>query len=128
NSQPYGFMIALLVFALIYTSMLIVPMKKGQTLAVFFLGFALDNVTLLAGWLAVVKGYAGSSITNDLYLILMPNLVFAVSRLGVILGSGYVVLWMAWMAGSWLYYYDHSGYDVKQLPVRVLFIMITSGL
>lgn len=128
GTTAHGFIFACLAFVLIYNGLLLALLRRKRVWFVFAVGFLLDNLTLLVGWLVVARSLAGSLLTNDLYLILFPVLSVGVARLGWVLGSVYTVFWLAWMSWSSLHHYPPASYDVQQLPVRLLFMAITAGL
>lgn len=115
-------------FALAYSIPLIVLLRRGQVARVFFAGFILDNLTLLAGWWGVTAMLSGSLQTNDLYLVIFPILLIGVVRLGWFLGALYTTVWITWISWANISYYGPGSYDVEQLPIRIPMIAVTSVL
>lgn len=115
-------------FGLAYDVAILFALLRKQDMAAFLVGFALDNLVLVAGWWVVASAQAGALQTNDMYLILFPVLVFGVVRLGWILGAVYTALWLGYMAWIFLRYFPPQAYSVQQLPLRLLFMSITVGV
>jgi len=128
DSSAFGALLALLVFTSIYSFFLILLLARQNLRLVFGVGLFLDNATLLAGWWLFARSVAGSVQTNDAWLILIPLIIVGVVRLGWVIGSIYTGLWIGWMAWSFTYYYGPGSYDVQQLPLRVLMIVVIAGL
>ena len=128
ESSAQLLVIGLLVFGSAYSTLLLYLLTRQRLQLVFVVGLILDNSALLVGWWAVTRSFAGSVQTNDLWLILIPLVIVGVVRLGWIVGSIYTALWIGWMAWSLTYYYAPDSYDVEQLPVRILFIVVIVGL
>ena len=113
-------------FALSYNLLLHTLLRQNRLELVYRAGLVLDNVTLLAAWWGVSSSLAGEYQTNDLYLILFPVLIVGVVRLGWLFGTAFAALWIGWLASMDLVYSPHTGYDVRQLPVRVMFLGVTA--
>ncbi|MFW6195325.1 MAG: GAF domain-containing sensor histidine kinase [Chloroflexota bacterium] len=115
-------------FVYAYSLILAFLLLRGRTGFVLTVGFALDHLTLLFAWWRLDAALQGASQTNDLYLVLFPILVFGVARLGWKPGVAYSVFWAAWVWWVTNYYFPADGYDVRQAPVRILFLLATAGL
>lgn len=115
-------------FALSYNLLLHALLRRNRLELVYRAGLVLDNLTLLAAWWGVSSSLAGEFQTNDLYLILFPVLIVGVVRLGWLFGTAFATLWIGWLASMDLVYSPHSGYDVRQLPVRLMFLGVTAVL
>ena len=128
DTSAFGIVLGLLAFGSVYSLVLLLLLARGRLMMVFGFGLLLDNASLLIGWWVVTRALAGSVLTNDLWLVLIPLIILGVVRLGWVVGSVYTALWIAWMAGLQTYYYPADSYDLEQLPVRVLFILVIAGL
>ena len=128
DTTAYPFVVGCLFFALAYSVTLLFVLARWPVNRVFVLGFLLDNVTVLAGWWAIAKALSGAVQTNDLYLIIFPLIVVGLFRLGWLAGAIYATGWVGWMIWSSSTYDASGSYDLEQLPVRVLFVGVTSAL
>lgn len=128
NSSAHVPLLWLAGFVLAYDVALAFALSRQRLRLAFLIGFCLDNLALLAGWWFAVAAQAGALQTNDLYLILFPVLVIGVMRLGWLLGALYTALWLGYTAWTWLTYFPPEAYNVRQIPLRILFIAITAGV
>jgi signal transduction histidine kinase len=128
DRSTFWFLWALFIAALFYNTLFWVLLSGRRVFHIFICGMVLDNAAVLSGWWKAVDGQSGALITNDLYLSLFPVLGIGVARLGPWLGVVYTALWMAWVTVTTLRFYPDGSYDVEQLPIRLLFLGITSAL
>lgn len=128
ETSAFPVVITLLVFASIYGSALLFLLSRRRLGLVFGLGLTFDNGSMLVGWWAVTSAQSGATLTSDIWLVLIPLIIMGVVRLGWVVGSVYTALWLAWMAWSHLYYYDADGYDIEQLPLRLVIIVVIAAL
>ncbi len=128
GTSVYGFILVLVTLVLAYNAILAFLLSRGLFRLVFFIGLVMDNAALLAGWAVVDPAVAQSGRITDLYLILFPVLSVGVARLGWGLGAIYTVLWVTWMSWSTIHYYGWDSYPGQQIPLRILFMVITGGL
>ncbi|MBI2857115.1 MAG: HAMP domain-containing histidine kinase [Chloroflexi bacterium] len=126
DTSAYTPILALAAFALVYNAGLSAALLRKHVMGVFLVGFVLDNLVILGGWWIAARELAGSSQTNDLYLILFPLLVSGVMRLGWMPGVLYTALWLSWMALTETRYFPSDSYMVQQLPLRLLFMAVTA--
>ncbi len=111
-----------------YGAVITVLLIRGRLRVAYWTGTVLDNLTVATALFLSVRSLAGSAQTNDLYLVLLPVIVVGVVRTGWLYGSLYVLTWLALFGLLIRHYYDPAGYDVQQLPVRLMFIGMTSFL
>ena len=128
NTTAYIPVLGLAAFALVYDVAFVIALTQKRVLGTFLVGFALDNLVILGGWWLVASAEAGALQTNDLYLILFPVLVIGAVRLGWVLGIFYTALWLGWMVWTFITYFPPEGYNVQQIPLRLLFIGATVGI
>lgn len=115
-------------FALLYDSALAWLLRRGDVRRVFVSGLVLDTATLLFAWWGVVSSLAGLTETNDLYLVVFPVLIIGVVRMGPLLGAVYTAMWIGWIWWVNSFYYPADSYDVEQLPIRTMILLVTSLL
>ncbi|MBI4201668.1 MAG: hypothetical protein HY532_00950 [Chloroflexi bacterium] len=100
-------------------------------LPAFLASLVMDNLFITSGWwyaASLVPSVAGLSAESDLYLVLFPLAILGGARLGWLLGSLQIALWVGVMSAATWVYYDHDSYSFIQLPIRVLFLAVTSVL
>ena len=112
----------LLVAAVVYSTVLSLLLLRGKVYAAFWVGFVLDNILLVAAWLAVINFPAGNVTNTDLLLGSYPIIIAGVARTGWVVGGGYTALWLVYVAWTTLTFYDHASYEVQQLPLRLIFL------
>jgi signal transduction histidine kinase len=121
-------LIATLVAVMTYNAVIIALLRRNRVGDAFKIGFLCDNVTLLTGWVVAARVGAGSMQTDDLYLVIFPVLVVNLARLKWQLGVAYTLCWLVWMSWTTFAYFSWDSYSVRQLPLRLVFIAVTSLL
>ncbi|MBI4219948.1 MAG: hypothetical protein HY682_07395 [Chloroflexi bacterium] len=114
--------VGLMLFVLAYGSALFLLLEPSRTLAVFLVGFALDNAVILSAWWTFLAMHREAVQTNDMYLAIVPFIMLGIARLGWLAGGLYAAFWITWLAITSVYFYGSDSYDIQQLPVRVIFI------
>jgi signal transduction histidine kinase len=118
----------LIALALAHTANVALLLRAGRLRTAFFTGVVCDNALLLLGWWVAASADAGQPRTTDLYLVLFPVLAVGAARFGWLFGSLYGALWLAWLAWTTFLFAMPGRYDLEQLPVRLVFLAITTGL
>ena len=116
------------VAVLVYSVGLAWLLKKGLTNLTFKIGFAFDNVLVLAAWWWTVHDGFPASAQNDFWLALLPTLIVGVVRFGPRVGLLYVGTWLLVYAWLVLTYQEPGSYSVRQLPIRIVFTGIVGVL
>ena len=118
----------LMLVVAIYSIYAGVMLSRGRVMTAFVMGFVLDNVVIIVGWLSFLKLAGDNLQTNDMYLVMIPVIIMAFLRLGWFFGGLYAAMWLSWLAWSSIHFYPAGSYDVEQLPIRIVFIALTAGI
>lgn len=111
-----------------YDAVVATLLWRGHLKPAFWVGLPLDVAMLITTpWIIVVSRPAGEAST-DLYLIAFPLVISFVARAGPALGVGITILISVLMSIGYLHYEGAESYAVRQMPVRVLFLIVTSLL
>jgi PAS domain S-box-containing protein len=103
-------------------------LRRGRLRSAFTSGFAIDTWVVVVNWWTVLQIPDKGEKPSDLYLILFPFFIAVIVRVGPVLGSAYAAVLTTLMALGDLQYQGVGSYAVTQLPTRVLFLVVTSGM
>ncbi|MBI2965635.1 MAG: hypothetical protein HYY34_05480 [Chloroflexi bacterium] len=112
-------------FVVVYGGVLLLVLSRKRLFPVFAIGFAVDNLILLGAWWAYLQVNSGALESNDLWLIIVPVVMFGIVRIGWIAGALLAVFWLSWLSWSASHYFTQDSYDVTQLPLRLMFIGVS---
>lgn len=122
GTPGYWIVVGVGLSVLVYGAILLIALSRERLFRLFTIGFAIDNVVLLGAWWGYLHVNRGALESNDLYLVMVPVVMFGIVRVGWIAGGLLAAFWLAWLAWSATYYFPDDSYDVTQLPVRLMFI------
>jgi signal transduction histidine kinase len=125
GNPAYWVIIAVALGVVVYGSILLLATSQKRLLRVFLVGFATDNVVLIGVWWAYLHMNRGVLESNDLYLVMLPLVMFGIVRVGWIAGAALAAFWLGWLSWSANHYFPPDAYDVTQLPVRLMFIGVS---
>jgi signal transduction histidine kinase len=128
GTAAFGPMLALVAGVLLYDALLLALLSTGRVALVFFLGYLLDTGAIVLGWSLTSSMNPPGALTNDMDQVLYPILIGGVARLGWRLGIVYTVFWIGWAVASTWYFGGPGSHDFDQLPIRILFLSVSSGL
>lgn len=122
GDPAYWVVVGTAAFTVVYGSLFLAFLAGRGSLAVLMAGLAIDNAVLLASWSGYL--YLNRSVleSNDLYLIMVPFVLFGIVRVGWLMGAAMAAFWLAWLAWTALHFFPSSSYDVTQLPIRLMVI------
>lgn len=127
RGQPiYPIYLGIMAFVFVYGCAMLYFLSKKKAFQAFVSGFVLDNIVTVTAWYLFGYFAQNSVQTNDMYLAVLPLILLGVVRLGWFLGVFYAAFWIGWFIWYSLYFYAPTSYDIHQLPVRVVFITLTT--
>jgi PAS domain S-box-containing protein len=103
-------------------------LRRARMRQAFLTGFVIDTWVVVANWWTVLHIPDKGEKPSDLYLILFPFFIAVVVRVGPWLGTAYAAVLTALMVAGDLRYQGAGSYAVSQLPTRVLFLVLTTGM
>lgn len=115
-------------FAVAYGTALLVVLSPRRLIRVFMVGFAVDNLIMLAAWWSYLHVNRGALESNDLWLVMVPVVMFGIARVGWIAGGLLAAFWLGWLSWSATFYFPPDSYDVTQLPIRLMFVSVSFAL
>jgi signal transduction histidine kinase len=125
GNPAYWVIIGVALGVIAYGSVLLLTISQERLLRIFIAGFAIDNIVLIGVWWAYLHMNRGMLESNDLYLVMLPLVMFGIVRVGWIAGAVLAAFWLGWLSWSANYYFPPGAYDVTQLPVRLMFIGVS---
>lgn len=125
GNPGYWIFVAGTLFAVAYGAVLLVALSPRRLVRLFMVGFALDNLIMLGAWWSYLHVNRGALESNDLWLVMVPVVMFGIARVGWIAGGLLAAFWLGWLSWSATFYFPSDSYDVTQLPVRLMFISVS---
>lgn len=120
GEPAYWLVVGVAAFTILYGLLFLAFFSARESLAVLIAGFTIDNIVLLFAWAGYLNLNRGILESNDLYMIMVPFVLFGIVRVGWLIGAAMAAFWLSWLAWTALYYYPSDSYDVTQLPIRLM--------
>lgn len=96
--------------------------RRGRLAQLLLFNVSIDTLTMLIGFTGSLWMLGPNSPPTDLYLALFPILMIWTVRLGVALGSLYLMAWIGWIFFSYSHFFAPDHYANEQLSLRLIFI------